>query len=503
MKVLETWPTQQQDDSDIHYPELDQAVAHVRVLTGRTPYAVHVVLAKGTSIGRVGGDCDFVVDDNRMSRKHARIERGITGWYLQDLMSLNGGYVDGRNCGSGGRVALFDGAVIRLGDTLMVFRAAAPSAHGQIDSHAFPGVSPAAVTVRRRLEVLASGTGHVLIVGETGTGKEHVAQAIGEHRAPHPFVTLNCAELSRDLARSELFGHMRGAFTNATLTKPGLVDKAGEGVLFLDEIGELSLDVQPELLRFLEDGSYRPLGSTELRHSAARVVAATNVDLEEAVQNNRFRRDLLARLRTNNAPLQLPPLRDRREDILRWSQLFFQKIGCDPGPVPWTVGALECLLLYPWEDNLRGLEGAVSYVAENAPTFPCGAEHLPHTLRAYRGARRAPSSMAVPDESTPPQSPRQTQPAKISRPPEVLPLTPMSRARPSHAMIVDTLKQSQGRMRRAAQLLGIDRTKLYRLCKTLGVDYKTYRAPGEAGELDDDVENGADDAADDGADDIE
>jgi DNA-binding NtrC family response regulator len=227
------------------------------------------------------------------------------------------------------------------------------------------------------------------------------------------------------------------------------------------------------------------------------VVAATNVDLEEAVQNNKFRRDLLARLRTNNTPLHLPPLRDRREDILRWTQLFFQKVRCEPGPVPWSVGALECLLLYPWEDNLRGLESVVSYVAENAAAFPCGAEHLPHYLRAYRGARRAPSSAAMPEESTPPQSPRLTSPARASRPPELLPSTPLpaSRPRPTQAMIEDALKQAQGRMRRAAQLLGIDRTKLYRLCRTHEIDYKAYRvpgAPGEPGEDDDDDDGGDD-----------
>jgi DNA-binding NtrC family response regulator len=481
MKMVETWPTQQQDDSDVHPTDLDPAVAHVRVLTGATPHAVHLVLSQGTSIGRVGGHCEVVVDDARMSRKHARIERGIAGWHLQDLGSLNGGYVDGRGCGPGARVALFDGAVIRLGDTLMVFRTTAPISYGPVDSSVFPGISPNAATVRQRIDVLASGAGHVLIVGETGTGKEHVAQAIGQHRAPHPFVTLNCAELNRDLARSELFGHTRGAFTNANNNRPGLVDKAGDGVLFLDEIGELSLEVQPELLRFLEDGSYRALGSTDLRHSAARVVAATNVDLDDAVQNNRFRRDLLARLRTSNAPLQLPALRERREDILGWTQLFFRRINCDPGPVPWTVGALECLLLYSWEENLRGLEGAVSYVAEKAPQFPCGAEHLPQYLRAFRVARRAPTSPLTPDEPTP-----QSRPARPT-PPRNVNSTAPSRPKLTQLMIEDALEQTGGRMRRAAHVLGIDRTKLYRLCKNLNIDFKAYRAPGA--QPDDDEED--------------
>jgi two-component system NtrC family response regulator len=309
--------------------------------------------------------------------------------------------------------------------------------------------------LRRRIDQLASGTGHVLILGETGTGKERVAKAIGEHRAPHPFVTLNSAELSRDLARSELFGHVRGAFTNATANKAGLVDLAGDGVLFLDEIGELSLDVQAELLRFLEDGSYRPLGSTELRHSNARVVAATHVDLDQAVLNNRFRRDLLARLRASNVPLELPPLRERREDILGWTQLFLRLGNRDAGPSPGTVGALECLLLYPWNENLRGLGSIVLEAATQAPAFPCGTEHLSAELRAHRGTLRARTSGGS-DEPTPAHVPVQPEPTQLE--------------------IEEALRNTQGRVRTAAQQLGIDRRKLYRLCERFGIGLDTFRA---------------------------
>ena len=371
-------------------------------------------------------------------------------------MSRNGGFVDGQGFGVGGRMSLIDGSVIRLGDTLMVFRTSAPTDDGRADSPVFPGISPAAVTLRRRLDVLARGTGHVLILGETGTGKERVAKAIGDHCAPHPFVTLNSAELSRDLARSELFGHVRGAFTNATANKPGLVDMAGDGVLFLDEIGELSLDVQAELLRFLEDGSYRSLGCTALRHSNVRVVAATHVDLDQAVQNNRFRRDLLARLRASNVPLELPPLRDRREDILGWTQLFLRQGNHDAGPSPWTVGALECMLLNPWNENLRGLGRIVSEAASQSPSFPCGSEHLSAELHAHRRALRARPN-AGNDEPMPAQLPAQPE--------------------PTQAEIEKALRITQGRMRTAAQQLGIDRRKLYRLCERFGIGLDLFR-PG-------------------------
>jgi DNA-binding NtrC family response regulator len=452
MKVIDTWQTEQQDDSAIGHKELDTEVAHVRVLTGRSPQAVYAIPSRGASIGRLGGDCDLRVDDARMSRRHARIERSAAGWQLQDLGARNRGYVDGRGYSAGGRVGLADGAVLRMGDTLLVFRAAMPTNDSHGHSPVFPGVSPVAVAVRRRIDALAQAQGHVLIVGETGVGKERIAHAIGESRAPHPFVTLNSAELSRDLARSELFGHVRGAFTNANANKLGLVDVAGDGVLFLDEIGELSLDVQAELLRFLEDGSYRPLGATELRHSNARVVAATHVDLDDAVQQSRFRRDLLARLRASNTPLVLPALRERREDILGWTELFLHERDRPVTDLPWTVGALECLLLYPWNYNLRELRSAVGEAVEQSAGSPFGTEHLPAVLRSHRSALRA-MSANPPDEPTP------------SPPPE-----------PTQADVEQALRTTQGNMRMTAQQLGIERRKLYRLCDRFGIAVEQYRA---------------------------
>ncbi|MEO7734251.1 MAG: sigma 54-interacting transcriptional regulator, partial [Kofleriaceae bacterium] len=377
----------------------------------------------------------------------------------------NRGFVDGRGYGAFERVPLVDGAVLRFGDTLMVFRASPPTNDGRGDSAVFPGLSPIAVAVRRRIDTLAASSGHVLILGETGTGKERVAKAIADHRAAQPFVTLNSAELSRDLARSELFGYARGAFTDARNNKPGLVDTAGDGVLFLDEIGELSMEVQPELLRFLEDGSYRPVGSTELRKSNARLVAATHVDLDQAVEQGKFRRDLLARLRASNTPLQLPALRDRREDILGWTELFFRLGTREVGDSPWTAGALECLLLYPWTENLRGLGAVVTEVASESPSFPCKTEHLPPQLLTHRGTLRTRVGASNLDEHTP-QLP-------VATPVPATPVAP--RPLPSRAEIEDVLRQTQGNMRMAAQILGLDRRKLYRLCEQFGIERESYR----------------------------
>jgi transcriptional regulator with GAF, ATPase, and Fis domain len=451
--------TQQYDDS-VEGPEPHPSAGHLRVLTGESPHTAHTVDLKGLSIGRLGGDCDVMVDDVRMSRKHARIERSITGWRFQDLRSRNGFFVNGRGYGRGDRVPLPDGAVIRLGDTLMVFRATPLPTDDRVSSEVFPGASPAAGSVRRRIDALAAASGHVLILGETGTGKERVAKAIGDQRAPHPFVVLNAAQLRPDLARSELFGHLRGAFTHAVGTKQGLVELAGEGALFLDEIGDLPLDVQPDLLRYLEDGSYRPLGAIELRHSHARVIAATNLDLDEAVRQGKFRRDLLARLRATNTPLELPPLRERREDILGWTRLFFRQLGRDPGPQPWTAGALECLLLYPWDENLRYLTSVVNHAATHAEAFPCAPEHLPPQVRNHRSVLRAGAGAPIDDPTLPQPTPQGQQPRQID---------------PTRDEITEALRQTGGRMRPAAVLLNIDRRKLYRLCERFGIVIEEFR----------------------------
>jgi transcriptional regulator with GAF, ATPase, and Fis domain len=462
MKVVDTWQTAPpSDDSEQGGQEHNQS-AHLRVLVGACARPAYPVDMKGLSIGRE--DCDVViVDDPRISRKHARIERSFAGWQFQDQGSRNGFYVNGRGFVRGQRTSLPDGSVIRLGDSVMVFRHTPLPADLRTDSPVFPGVSPEAATVRQRIDELAASFGHVLVLGETGTGKESVAKAIGAQRAPHPFVTLNCAQLNREMARSELFGHVRGAFTNAVGTRPGLVDLAGEGALFLDEIGDLPLDVQAELLRFLEDGSYRALGSTDLRKSSARVVAATNLDLDDAVRRAGFRRDLLARLRATNTPLTLPPLRDRREDVLGWTQLFFRLLGREPGPRPWNAGALECLLLYPWHENLRELLATVNYAAGQTAEFPCTRAHLPPQVRAHRSGLRMPADPR-PDDPTP--APRPLPASEEDLPP---------RPDPTRDEIIEVLRQTRGRMRTTAQRLKIDRRRLYRLCKSYDINPDDYR----------------------------
>jgi predicted component of type VI protein secretion system len=221
----------------------------------------------GIVVGRDAGE--IRIDDSRISRQHVRIERVTSGWRLVDLGSRNGGVIDGRSSKTHEHAAMSDGAVLLLGDSLLVVFCMSPAlGDSQSEVEAFPGVSPAAAAVRRRIDVLPAAPGHALILGETGTGKERVARAIAEPRKAQLLVTQNCGKLGRELARAELFGHTQGAFSGATHSMRGLGDAAGDGVLFLDEIGELSLDVQKELLRFLEDETDRPVGPGGLHSSA-------------------------------------------------------------------------------------------------------------------------------------------------------------------------------------------------------------------------------------------
>lgn len=441
--------TEQQEDTGGRAEGGDRLPAEVRVVFGRAANAVHPVTSDGLTIGR-DDVCALRIEDTRISRQHLRIERGATGWSLLDLGSRNGGYVDGVAFRSNARVALDDGALVRVGDTLICFRSARAVDDAREQLAAFPGVSPNAARVRRRIATLAAGAGHVLVLGETGTGKERVARAVAGADGTRVFITQNCAELTRELARSELFGHVRGAFSGATQSKPGLVDFAGDGALFLDEIGELTMEVQGELLRFLEDGTYRPVGGTEIKHSAARVIAATNVDIDRAVAENRFRRDLAARLRATNAPLELPPLRERREDIPGWTALFLAEVA--PATfATWTAGALECLMLYPWLDNLRELRSVVRTLATDGGTAAFTTEALPERVRTHRTRLR--------DSSAPP----------LSGPP----LAPT--IDPTREEIEAVLCDTHGRMRTAAQRLGIDRRKLYRLCERFGIALEEHR----------------------------
>ena len=211
---------------------------------------------------------------------------------------------------------------------------------------------------------LAQLSGTVLVSGESGTGKERVARALHylSHRSEKPFVPVNCGAIPENLIESELFGHEEGAFTGAVRAQEGLFEVAGEGTLFLDEIGELPLSMQAKLLRVLQEGKFRRIGSRKELEFRARVVAATNRDLAEEVRSGHFREDLFYRL--NVIPVHLPPLRERPEDIVPLAQRFLerqcQRAGLDPRRLSREAQAM--LLEHPWPGNIRELGNAMERV---------------------------------------------------------------------------------------------------------------------------------------------
>ena len=222
----------------------------------------------------------------------------------------------------------------------------------------------------------AMSDSNILIEGETGTGKELLAEYIHKHSARNekPFVVINCASLPDQLIESELFGHEKGAFTDAKNTKQGLVEIAHGGTLFLDEIGELSLTLQPKLLRFLENGEYRRIGGITNLTSNVRVVGATNKNLLEESDKKEFRKDLLFRL--NVITLTIPPLRERKEDILLLSNYFLKEKSPIRSPKKLSVEAEELLLSYSFAGNIRELE----HIIERAIIFADGELILPDDL---------------------------------------------------------------------------------------------------------------------------
>jgi len=222
--------------------------------------------------------------------------------------------------------------------------------------------SAAMLRIVALVENLSHSDATVLISGESGTGKEVVARALHDHspRRSGPFVAVNCGALPGDLLESEMFGHVRGAFTGAIRDRVGRFDLASAGTLFLDEIGDLPLPLQVKLLRVLHDGSFERVGESTTRTSRARVIAATNVDLRAASADGRFREDLYYRLRV--VPIEIPPLRQRAEDIEPLTRTLLARVGARQGrSLRLSPDALRVLLDYDWPGNARELENALEY----------------------------------------------------------------------------------------------------------------------------------------------
>jgi len=223
------------------------------------------------------------------------------------------------------------------------------------------GNSPAWIQVIEKTKLVAPTESHVMILGETGTGKEQVAKAIHtlSKRNTKPFITLNCSALNYNLAESELFGHEKGAFTGAVSARRGRFELADGGTLFLDEIGDLPFDIQPKLLRAIQEGTFERLGSEKTIHADVRIICATNVDLETRVKEGKFREDLFYRL--NVFPITLPPLRLRKDDIYLLANYFLEKLTqkFTDKKLALSKEAVKVLRDDLWHGNVRELQNTL------------------------------------------------------------------------------------------------------------------------------------------------
>ncbi len=329
-------------------------------------------------------DNDLVVGDPTVSRFHCVIERFEDGWLVRDLDSTNGTWVDGVRVRE---AYLRPGNRIRLGlDVELAFDASdelvEPRPGGYTELGELVGTSPAMRRVMATVERIARTNVTVVVLGETGTGKEVVARTLHalSRRARHPFVVVDCAAVPRDLIESELFGHERGAFTGATLSRRGLFEAAQGGTVFIDEVGELDLDLQPRLLRVLERREVRRVGAAHPTRVDVRIVAATHRDLGDMVAQGRFRADLFYRLGV--VRIELPALRDRREDIPLLAQRLLERLSeVHTGSVPsLSSEALRVLYAYDWPGNVRELAHVLESALALAEGPVIAPEHLPRHL---------------------------------------------------------------------------------------------------------------------------
>jgi two-component system response regulator HydG len=300
----------------------------------------------------------------------------------------------------------------------------------------------------RRVYELISRVGEsdasVLIHGETGTGKELIARAIHgrSRRTDGPFVAINCAAVPHALLESELFGHARGAFTDAKVQRTGLFLQASGGTLFLDEIGELPLDVQPKLLRALQERKVRPVGANQEIPFDARIVAASNRNLEDEVYEKRFREDLYYRI--NVVKIDVPPLRERGGDVLHLAHHFlksFAKRNLKP-TLELSTTAAEKLMAYNWPGNVRELENCMEHAVALARFDQITVEDLPEKIRAYRAERFV---------------------VAANDPTEIVTMDELERR-----YVLRVLSLVGGNKSRAAQVLGFDRRTLYRKLERYG-----------------------------------
>jgi transcriptional regulator of acetoin/glycerol metabolism len=406
----------------------------VLVHSGGKPQCRAIPLATGAV--RLGRETEAGprIDDPRMSREHAEISFRDGQWHVEDLGSRNGTFVDGQRVARS--VDCSHAPVVRMGRSVLlgvqdIWRYLSLASLVDADRVAGPSLR----SIFAEIELLAASGADLLIAGESGSGKELAAEAF--HRASAyangPFISVNCATIPEGIAERLLFGVVKGAYSGAEGNADGYLQAAQHGVLFLDEFGELSLEVQAKLLRVVETKEILPLGATKSRRVELRFCLATHRDLRAAVVDGRFRADLLYRVRQTS--VELPPLRARREEIPWLARLQLERAGDER---PLSAEFIESCLLRPWPGNVRELLGTVARAsraarAENADALE--REHLDAEAGCPLERHAAPA-------------------------PRKAPLTRQQ---------VETALREQPNASKAARQLGVHRSHFYRLLKQFGL----------------------------------
>jgi two-component system nitrogen regulation response regulator NtrX len=325
---------------------------------------------------------------------------------------------------------------------------------------AMVGESPALVALRAEIARAAPSNGRVLIFGENGTGKELVARNIHHQslRSAGPFVEVNCAAIPEELIESELFGHVRGAFTGALAARKGKFEIADGGTLFLDEIGDMTLKTQAKVLRALQEQKVEPLGGSSSVPVDVRVIAATNKRLEEEIREGRFREDLFFRL--NVIPFRVPPLRERREDIPLLVRHFLSEFSVEYGKRPKQISgeALELLQGLPWPGNVRELRNSIERLVIMGPADRIEARDVPAPMLAPAVAPPVAAPAALPD----------------------FPSLSSAREDFEKRYIWKKYQECGGNMSRTAEALQVERSHLYRKMKGFGLIPQRKGDGGEA-----------------------
>jgi formate hydrogenlyase transcriptional activator len=343
------------------------------------------------------------------------------------------------------------------------------------------GDSPALRHVLELVDTVASSSSTVLLLGETGTGKELIARAIHDHsgRKNRTFVKLNCAAIPTGLLESELFGHEKGAFTGAIGQKVGRLELADQGTLFLDEVGDVPLEIQPKLLRALQEREFERLGSTRTKKVDVRLIAATNRDLGKMIANREFRSDLYYRL--NVFPIRIPPLRERREDIPLLARYFAQKFAQQMQKRIETIPTVHMKALsdWDWPGNVRELANFI----ERAVILTRGSSlHVPVAELRGRTPDESTRNTFGADESRQTAAPQQWDEIARIVQETIYALETRKRfadeyAENQHSQIVRTLTRTKGRVggeNGAAALLGVNRTTLLSRMKKFGIHPKQF-----------------------------